>query len=70
MNVAKTYREDCALSWDVYIICICNVLILSNYCVTIKELPAPFASLGSEVAECSILSGIIGQVFVNSAEWH
>jgi hypothetical protein len=38
--------------------------------VTIKELPAPFASLGSEVAECSILSGIIGRVFVNSAEWH
>jgi hypothetical protein len=39
----------------------CNILILSDYCVTIKnELPAIFASLGIEVAECSILSEIIG----------
>jgi hypothetical protein len=32
MKVMKTYRKDCALCWDVYIICICNVLILSDYC--------------------------------------
>jgi hypothetical protein len=50
---------------------ICNVLILSDYCVTIKnELCATFASLGIEVVECSILSGIIGRVPVNSAELH
>jgi hypothetical protein len=61
MKVMKTYRKYCALCWDVYIICICSVLILSNYCVTIKnELLATFGSLGSEVAECSILSRIIG----------
>jgi hypothetical protein len=59
MKVTKTYRKDCALYWGVYIIC--NVLILSDYCVTIKnELPATFVSLGSEVAECSVLSGRIG----------
>jgi hypothetical protein len=57
-----TYWKDCTLSWDVYIICICNVVILSDYCVTIKnELPATFASLGSD-AKCSILSRIIGRV--------
>jgi hypothetical protein len=71
MKVAKTYRKDYALCWDVYIICICSVLILSDYCVTIKnELPTTFAPLGSEVAECSVLSGIIGRVPVNSAELH
>jgi hypothetical protein len=33
--------------------------LLSGYCVTIKnELPVTFASLGSEVAEWSILSRI------------
>jgi hypothetical protein len=70
-KVMKTYRKDCALCWDAYIIFICNVLILSDYCVTIKnELLATFVSLGSEVAECSILSGIIGRVPVNPAELH
>jgi hypothetical protein len=45
-----TYRKDCALCWDVYIICICNVVISSDYCVTIRnELSATFASLVSEV---------------------
>jgi hypothetical protein len=71
MKVMKTYRKDCALCGDVYIICICNVFILSDYCVTIKnELCATFESQGSEVAECSSLSRIIGRVPVNSAEWH
>jgi hypothetical protein len=61
MKIAKIYQKDYALYWDVYIIC--NVLILSNYCVTIKnELPMTFVSLGSEVAECSILSGRISRV--------
>jgi hypothetical protein len=69
MKVAKTYRKDCTLYWDVYIIC--NTLILSDYCVTIKnELHVTFLSLGSEVAKCSILSGRIGRVPVNSTEWH
>jgi tRNA splicing ligase len=55
MKVAKTYRKDCTLCWDVYIICICNALILSDYCVTIKnELHVTFASLESEVAECYV----------------
>jgi hypothetical protein len=71
MKVAKTYQKDYALCWDVYIICICNVLILSDYCVTIKnELPVTFASLGIEVAKCSVLFGIIGRVPVNLAELH
>jgi hypothetical protein len=70
MKVAKTNRKDCTLCRDVYIICICNVLILSEYCVTIKnELHAAFASLGSEIDECSVLSTIIGQVTVNLVEW-
>jgi hypothetical protein len=68
MKVTKTYRKDCALYWDVYIIC--NVLILSDYCVTINnELPTTFVSLVSEVIECSILSGRIGRVLVNSVVW-
>jgi hypothetical protein len=71
MKVTKTYLKDRVLCWDVYVIYICNVLILSDYCVTIKnELPVTFASLGSEVDECSILSGIIGRVLVNLAELH
>jgi hypothetical protein len=71
MKIAKIYQKDYALYWDVYIIC--NVLILSNYCVTIKnELPMTFVSLGSEVAsvlfcleelaECSVLSRRISRV--------
>jgi hypothetical protein len=61
IKVAKTYQKDYTLCLDIYIICICNVLVLSDYCVTIKnELPATFTTLGSEVAECYILSGIIG----------
>jgi hypothetical protein len=60
MKVTKIYRKDCTLCWNIYIIYICNVLILSDYCVNIKnELPATFASLGSEVVECSVLSRII-----------
>jgi hypothetical protein len=71
MKFAKTYHKDCSLCWDVYIICICNVLILSDYCVTMKnELPVIFASLGSEDAECSVLSRIIGRVLVNSTKFH
>jgi hypothetical protein len=71
MKVMKSYRKDCSLCWDVYIICICNVLILYDYCVTIKnELPVTFTSLGIEVVECSILSRIIVQVHVNLAELH
>jgi hypothetical protein len=61
MKVTKTHRKDCTLCWDVYMICICNALILYDYCVTIKnELSATFASLGSEVTGCSVLSRIIG----------
>jgi hypothetical protein len=71
MKVMKTYRKDCALYCDIYIICICNVLIISDYCVTIKnELPTTFVSLGSEVVECSVFSRIIGRVPVNSVEWY
>jgi hypothetical protein len=37
----------------------------SDYCVTIKyELPTTFVSLGTDVVECSVLSGIIGRVLV------
>jgi hypothetical protein len=71
MRVTKTYQKDCTLCLDVYIICIYNVLILSDYCVTIKnELFATFASLGGggEVVEYSIFSEIIGRVTSNSAE--
>jgi hypothetical protein len=58
-----TCRKDCTLCWDVYIICTCNVVILSDYCLTIRnKLLATFVSLGSEVDECSILFEIIGRV--------
>jgi hypothetical protein len=52
----KIYRKDCAVYWDVYIIC--NVLILHLInCVTTKnELIGMFVSLGSEVVEGSVLS--------------
>jgi hypothetical protein len=71
MKVVKTYQKDYALCWDVYIICICNVLILSDYFVTIKnELSVIFTSLGIKVVECSVLSGIIGRVAMNTAELH
>jgi hypothetical protein len=71
MKVVQTYRSDCALCWDIYIIYICNVLILSDYCVTIKnKLLVTFASLGSEVTECSVLFRIIGRVPVNLIELH
>jgi hypothetical protein len=67
----KTYRKDCVLCWDVCIIYICNVLILSDYCVTIKnEFTAIFASLESEVAEYFIFSRIIDRVHVNSSKCH
>jgi hypothetical protein len=71
MKLTKTYWKDWTLCWNVYIICIYNVLILPDYFVTIKnELPATFASLGSEVDKHSVFSGIIGQVSMNSVEWH
>jgi hypothetical protein len=57
MQVAQIYQKDCALCWAVYIIYVCNVLILSDYCVTMKnDLPVTFASLRSEFAECFVLS--------------
>jgi hypothetical protein len=71
MKVTKIYQKDCALCWDVYIICICNVLILFDYCVTMKnDLPVTFALLRSEFAECFVLSVIIGLASMNSAELH
>jgi hypothetical protein len=61
IKVTKTYQKDYTLCLDIYIICICNVLVLSDYCVTIKnELPVTFTTLGSEVAKCYVLFGIIG----------
>jgi hypothetical protein len=46
MKVVKIYRKDCTLCWDVYIIYVCNVLILSDYYVTMKnDLLATFVSL-------------------------
>jgi hypothetical protein len=69
IKVVKTYQKDCALYWNVYIIC--NVIILFDYCVTIKnELIGMFVSLGSKVVECFVLSERIGRVPVNSAKWH
>jgi hypothetical protein len=60
-NESHENIPDCQLCWDVYIIYICNVLILSDYCVTIKnELLTTFTSLEIEVPECFVLSGIIG----------
>jgi hypothetical protein len=69
-NILKFVGNDCALYWDVYIIC--NVLILSLInCVTTKnELLGMFVSLGSEVAQGSVLSGRIVRVPMNSVEWH
>jgi hypothetical protein len=59
MKVTKTYRKDYTLCWNVYIICNVIILYLIN-CVTIKnELISMFVSLGSEVAEGSVLSGRI-----------
>jgi hypothetical protein len=55
----------------IYIICIYNVLILSDYCVTMKnDLPAAFASLRSKIPECFVLSLIIGRAPMNSVELH
>jgi hypothetical protein len=52
-------------------VCVAHAQLLSDYCVTIKnELPMAFASLGSEVAEGSVLSRIIGRVPENLAELH
>jgi hypothetical protein len=70
MKVAKTYRKDCALYLDVYIIY--NVLILYPInCVTTKnELIGMFVSLESEVAEGYVLSARIVWVPVNLVEWH
>jgi Ni/Fe-hydrogenase subunit HybB-like protein len=71
VKVVKTYQKDCALYWDLYIIYIYNVFILSDYCVIVKnELAATFTSLGIEVTECSVLSRIIDRVPVNSVELH
>jgi hypothetical protein len=67
---SQTYQKDCALYWNVYIIC--NVLILYMInCVTTKnELIGMLVSLGSEVVEGSVLSGRIVQLPMNSVEWH
>jgi hypothetical protein len=70
MKVAKTYRKDCALYWDVYIIWNVLILYLINCVTTKNELIGMFVSLGSEVTEGSILSGRIVRVLVNSVEWH
>jgi hypothetical protein len=71
VKVVKTYQKDCTLYWDLYIICIYNVFILSDYCVIVKnELAVTFTSLGIEVTECSVLSRIIDRVPVNSVELH
>jgi hypothetical protein len=71
MKVAKIYCKDCALCWDVYIICVYNVLILSDYCVTMKnDLHVTFVSLRSEFIECFVLSVIIGRASMNSGELH
>jgi hypothetical protein len=59
MKLTKTYRKDCALYWDVYIICNVLILYLINCVTTKNELICMFVSLGSEVAEGSVLSGRI-----------
>jgi hypothetical protein len=45
----KTY-QDCALYWDVYIICNILILYLINCVTTKNETIDMFMSLGSEVA--------------------
>jgi hypothetical protein len=47
----KTYWKDCALYWDVYIICNVLILYLINCVPTKSELIGIFLSLGSEVVE-------------------
>jgi hypothetical protein len=69
MKITKTYQKDCALYWDVYIICNVLILYLINCVTTKNELIGKFVSLGSEVAEGSVLSRRIVRVFVNSVEW-
>jgi hypothetical protein len=54
MKVARIYQKDCTLCWDVYIICICNVLI-SLSCHYKESCLQHLRPWGSEVAECSIL---------------
>jgi hypothetical protein len=70
MEVAKTYWKDYTLYWNVYIICNGLILYQINCVTTNNELIGMFVSLGSEVAEGSVLSGRIVQVSVNSVKWH
>jgi hypothetical protein len=59
MKVAKTYRKDCALYLDVYIIYNVLILYLINCVTTKNELIGMFVSLESEVAEGYVLSARI-----------
>jgi hypothetical protein len=70
MKVAKPYQKDYTLYWDVYIICNVFILYLINCVTTKNELIGMCVSLGSEVADSSVLSRRIVQVLVNSVEWH
>jgi hypothetical protein len=70
MKITKTYQKECTLYWDVYIIYNVLILYLINCVTTKNELIGMFVSLGSDVAEGSILSGRIVRVPVNSVECH
>jgi hypothetical protein len=70
MKVAKTFRKDYTLYWDVYIICNVLILYLINCITTKNELIGMFVSLESEVAKGAVLSGRIFQVHMNSVKWH
>jgi hypothetical protein len=70
MKVAKTYRKDCTLYWDIYIICNVLILYLINCVTTKNKFIGMFMSLGSEVAADSVLSRRIVRVPVNSLECH
>jgi hypothetical protein len=70
MNVTKTYRKHYALYLDVYIICNELILYPINYVTTKNEFIGMLVSLGSEVAEGSVLSGRIVRVSVHLVEWH
>jgi hypothetical protein len=59
MKVAKIYRKDHTLYWDVYIICNVFFIYLVNCVTTNNELIGIFVSLRSEVVEGSILFGRI-----------
>jgi hypothetical protein len=46
MKVVKTYRQDCALHCDIYIICNVIILFLINRALTNNELIAMFCVTG------------------------